>query len=108
MRRGFNEYQMMRVPITENQLGSMQMMQEVSEHVGMIFPEILDSRYVAQPVIDFLFSWEEEMGSAEKGFSKTMTPRNTAPQQPPAMKLQPDLCFIEKLQSPSAARQLFE
>ena len=50
MRRDFNEHHMMQVPITENQLGTMQMMEEVSEHVGMNYPEIPDSRYVAQPV----------------------------------------------------------
>ena len=48
MRRDFNEHHMMQIPITENQLGTMQMMEEVSEHVGMNYPEIPDSRYVAQ------------------------------------------------------------
>ena len=55
MRRDFNEHHMMQVPITENQLGTMQMMAEVSEHVGMNYPEIPYSRFVAQPVDDFLF-----------------------------------------------------
>ena len=58
MRRDFNEQHMMQVSITENQLGTMQMMEEVSDHVGMNYPEIPDSRFVAQPV-------EEEAGSAE-------------------------------------------
>ena len=40
---------MMQVPITENQLGTMQMMGEVSDHVGMNYPEVPDSRFVAQP-----------------------------------------------------------
>ena len=48
---------MMQVPITENQLGTMQMMAEVSEHVGMNYPEITDSRFVAQPVDEFLFPY---------------------------------------------------
>ena len=48
MRRDFNEHHMMQVPITENQLGTMQMMGEVSDHVGMNYPEIPDSRFVAQ------------------------------------------------------------
>ena len=60
----FNEHHMIQVPITENQLGTMQMMKEVSEHVGMNYPEISDSRFVAQPVDDLLFLWEEA-GSAE-------------------------------------------
>ena len=64
MRRDFNEHHMMQVPITENQLGTMQMMGEVSDHVGMNYPEILDSKFVAQPVDDFFFPWEEE-GSVE-------------------------------------------
>ena len=64
MRRDFNEHHMMQVPITENQLGTMQMMGEVSDHVGMNYPVTPDSRFVAQPVDDFLFPWEEE-GSVE-------------------------------------------
>ena len=43
MRRDFNEQHMMQVPITENQLEEMQMMEEVSDHVGMNYPEIPDS-----------------------------------------------------------------
>ena len=78
---------MTQVPIPENQFGTMQMMEEVSEHVGMNYPEIPDSRFVAESVDDFLFPWEEEMESAEKsitidedeGFSETMTPQNTPP-----------------------------
>ena len=42
MRRDFNEHHMMQVPITENQLGTMQMMEEVSDHVGMNYLEIPD------------------------------------------------------------------
>ena len=59
MRRDFNEHPMTQVTITENQFGSMQMMEEVSEHVGINYPEIPDSRYMAQSVDDFLFPWEE-------------------------------------------------
>ena len=81
MQRDFNEHHMMQVPITENQLGTMQMMVEVSDHVGMNYPEIPDSRFVAQLVDDFLFPWEEA-GLADnpitidedEGFSETMTP----------------------------------
>ena len=43
MRRDFNEHHMMQVPSTENQLGRMQMMEEISDHVGMNYPEIPDS-----------------------------------------------------------------
>ena len=115
MRRDFNEHHMMQVPITENQLGTMQMMGEVSDRVGMSYPEIPDSRFVAQPIDDFLFSWEEE-GSVEnpitidedEGFSETMTSQNTPPQQPPAMETRPALRSIENLQNSSAARQLFD
>ena len=53
MRRDFNEHHMTQVPITENQLGTMQMIEELSDHMGMNYPETLDSRYVAQPVDDF-------------------------------------------------------
>ena len=76
---------MMQVPITENQFELMQMMEEVSEHVGRNYAEIPGTRYVFQPVDDFLFPWEEEMGSTEspitlnedEGFSETMTTQNT-------------------------------
>ena len=115
MRRDFSEHHMMQVPNTENQLGTMQMMAEVSEHVGMNYPEIPDSRYVAQPFDDFPFPWEEQ-GSVEnpitidedEGFSETKTPQNTPPQQPPAMEPRPALRSIENLQNSSAARQLFD
>ena len=49
MRRDFNEHHIMQVTPTENQLGEIQMMEEVAEHVGMNYSEIPDSRYVAQP-----------------------------------------------------------
>ena len=115
MRWDFNEHHMTHVPMTENQLEEMQMMEEVSDHMGMNYPEILDSRFVAQPVDDFLFPWEEA-GSAEnpitidedEGFSETMKPQNTPSQQPPAMEPRPALRSIENLQSSSAARQLFD
>ena len=35
MQRNFNEHHIMQVPMTENQLGEMQMMKEVAEHVEM-------------------------------------------------------------------------
>ena len=41
--------------MTENQLGEMKMMEEVAEHVGLDYSDTPDSRYVAQPVDDFLF-----------------------------------------------------
>ena len=113
MRRDFNEHHMTQVPMRENQLEEMQMMKEVSDHMGMNYPEIPDSRVVAQPVDDFLFPWEEE-GSAEnpipidevEGFSETMT--TPAPQQPPAMEPRLALRSIENLQNSSAARQFFD
>ena len=55
MRRDFNEHHMTQVPMIENQLGEMKMMEELAEHVGKNYPEILDSRFVAQPVDDFVF-----------------------------------------------------
>ena len=59
MGRDFNQRHMIEVPMTENQLGEMQMMEEVAEHMGMNHPEPPDSRYAAQPFSDFLFPWEE-------------------------------------------------
>ena len=106
MRRNFNEHPITQVPPTENQLGEMQMMEEV----GMNYREIPDSRYVAQPFDDFLFPWEE--GPVEnpitieedERFSEPRTPVS----EPPVMGERPALRSIENLQSSSAARQLFD
>ena len=113
MRRDFNEHHMTLVPMTENQLEEMQMMEEVSDLVGMNYPEIPDSKFVAQPVDDFFFPCEEA-GSSEnpitidedEGFLETMT--TPAPQHPPAMELRPALRSIENLQNSAAARKLFD
>ena len=115
MRRDFNENHMTKVPMTGNQLEETQMTEEFSEHVVMNYPEISDSRFVAQPVDDFLFPWEEA-GSVEnpiiidanEGFSETLTPQNTLPHQPPAMEPRLALRLIENLQNSSAARQFFD
>ena len=64
MQRDFNEHRMIQVPITENQLLTMQMMEEVTEQVEKNYSETPDSRFVAQHVDDFLFPWEK-MASAE-------------------------------------------
>ena len=108
MRREFNEHHMTQVPITENQLGTRQLMEEVSEHVGMNFPEVPDSRFVAQPVDDLLFPWEEMVSAVnpitidgDKGFSETLTP--SAPQQP--LQSRPAQLSIENLQN---TRQRFD
>ena len=110
MRKDFNEHHRTQVPITENQVGTMQMMEEVSEHVGMNYHEIPDSSYVAQPVEVFLFPWKE--GSVDnpipteedEGFSEPRTPVS----EPPVMEARPALRSIENLQYSSAARQLFD
>ena len=90
-------------------------MEEVSEHVELNYPEIPDSRFVTQSVDEFLIPWEEA-GSAEnpitidedEGFSETMTPKNSPPQQAAAVESRPVLRFIENLQNSSAARHLFD
>ena len=43
MRRDFNEHHMTQVPMTENQLEEMLMMEGVSDHLGMIYSDIPDS-----------------------------------------------------------------
>ena len=91
MRRDFNEHHMTQVPITENQLGTMRMMEEVSDHVGMSYLETPDSRYVAQPLEEFLFPWKE--GSVDnpitieedEGFSESITPVSEPPRQTPGV-----------------------
>ena len=90
------------------------MIGEVAEHVGMNCPETPDSRYVAQPFDDFLFSWEE--GSVDnpitieedEGFSAPTTPVSEPPRQPPVREARPALRSIEILQNfeISAARKL--
>ena len=112
MRRDFNKHHITQVPPTENQLGEMQMMEEVAEHVGMNYPETPDSRYVAQPFDDFLFPWEEESVDnpitieEDEGFSEPRTPVS----KPLLMKARPALRSIENLQNfeNSDARQLFD
>ena len=116
MRRDFSEHHITQVPPSENQLGEMQMMEEMAEHVGMNYPETPDSRYVAQPFDDFLFPWEE--GSVDnpitiekdEGFSEPRIPVSEPPRQPSVMDARPALRSIENLQSfdNSAARQLFD
>ena len=110
MRKDFSEHQMMQDPITENHIGTMQLMKELSDHVGMNYPEIPHSRFVVQPVKDLLFPWQE--GSVDnpitieedEGFSDSRTPVS----EPPVMEARPALRSIENLQISSAARQLFD
>ena len=46
MRRDFNKNHITQIPPTENQLGKMQLMEEVAEHVGLNCPETPDSSKV--------------------------------------------------------------
>ena len=69
LRRDIKEHHMMQLPITENQLEEMQMMEERSEHVGRNYPDTPDFRYVVQSVNKFFFPWEEA-GSAENPIAK--------------------------------------
>ena len=114
MRRDFNEDYITQVSIAENQLGEMQMMEEVAELVQMNYPETPDSRYVAQPFDDFLFL--REMGSVDnpitieedEGFSEPRTQVTKPSRQPPVREARPALRSIENLQNSSAARQFFD
>ena len=56
---------MTQVPMTENQLGERQMMEERVEHVGINYPETPDSRYVAQPLENFIFTWERDLWTTQ-------------------------------------------
>ena len=113
MRRDFNEHHMTQVSITRIHFGTMQMMEEVSDLVGMNYLKTPDSRYLAQPVDAFLFTWEE--GSVnnlntfeeDEGFSEPKTPVRKPPRKPPALEARPALRSIETLRNSSAARQLF-
>ena len=93
---------MMQVPIAENQLGTMQMMEEVSEHVEMNYTEIPDSSFVVQP----RDLWTTQLPSKreDEGFSEPRTPVS----ERPVMEARPALRSIENLQNSSAARQLFD
>ena len=80
VQKNFNEHQMTQVPITEKYLGTMEMIEEVFDHVGMNYPKTPDSRYATQTIDDFLFPCEE--GSVDnpitieedEGFSASRTP----------------------------------
>ena len=107
----------MQVPITEKQLATKQMIEEVSQHVGMNYPEIPETRYLAQPVEDFNFPWEEERSvenpitiEEDEVFSEPRTRVSEPPGQSPALEARPPLPSIENLQSfeNSTARQLFD
>ena len=114
MRRDFNEHHMTQVPMIENQLGEMKMMEELAEHVGKNYPEVPDSRFVAQPVDDFVFP-SEEAGSAENPITidEDDVPRNNDDTKHPSTTTTSNgtsfiSVFIENLQNPSAAQQLFD
>ena len=66
-RRDFNNNHHMQVLVTWNEFGMMGMMSQIAEKVGIDYSEVPDSRYVAQPMNDFLFLWEEK-GYVEKRF----------------------------------------
>ena len=116
MRRDFSEHHITQESMTEKQLGEMQMIEEVVEHVGVNYPETTDSSYVAQPIDDFLFPWEE--GSVDnpitieedEGSSEPRTPVSDPPRQPPVMDARPALRSIENTQNFEnwAALQLFD
>ena len=67
MRSDFCEHHQMQVFISPNQFGTMGMMSQIAEQVGTDYPEILESKYAAQPLNDFLFFWEEEE-SVDEGY----------------------------------------
>ena len=85
--------------MTEKQLGEVQMMGEVAEHVGMNYLGTPDSRCVAQPFDNFLFPWEEGFVDnpntieEDEGFSE---PR-TLVSEPPVMEARPALRSLENL-----------
>ena len=91
------------------------MMEEVAEQLRMNNPETVEPRYVAQPLDDFLFTWEERSVDnpidieEDEGISEPKTPVSEPPRQPRVMETRPTLRFIENLQSTgnSATRQLF-
>ena len=98
MRRDFSEHHQMQVAINENKLGTLGMMSQNAEQIGIDYPESPHSSYVAQTAEDFLFLSEEE-GSAENAitieedeeFSEPWTPVIKPPRQPPAMEARPAL-----------------
>ena len=79
----------------------------------MNYLKTLDYRYVAQPVDDLLFPWEEtgllenlNTINEDENFQEIMTPEKTQPQHTPSKKPQPALRLLETLRKLSAARQL--
>ena len=59
MRMDFNEHQIMHVPMTEKELVSKQMKDEVAEHLVLDYPDTPDSRYVAQSIKESFYPLEE-------------------------------------------------
>ena len=73
-------------------------MKEVSEHVGINYPEIPNSRCVAQQVDYFLFPWKGEESvenpifiEEHEGFSEPRTPVSEPPRQQSAIEAKPVL-----------------
>ena len=68
-------------------------MSEIAEQVVMDYPEVSDSRYVARPVKDFLFLWEEK-GSEKNAITiekvEAFSGQKTPVSEPPS-KIRPSI-----------------
>ena len=97
----FSEQYQSQVP-KKTQLETIIMVSHIAEQIGMNYPEVPDSRYVAQSVIDFFFAWEEE-GSVEnlitteedEGLSEPKIPVSEPASEPMAMVARTALPSIE-------------
>ena len=68
-------------------------MPQIEEHVGMEYPTLSDSRYVAQAVNNCLFPWE-----GEASFSDARIALSKPPIEPLAMESSPTSCSNENVQ----------
>ena len=84
----------MQSPITESQFETIEMLSEISGHVGMDYPMFPVSRYLARIVKDFVFSFEKE-ASAENTISSNETPLSKPTKEPPAREPILSLFLIE-------------
>ena len=85
-------------------------MEEGDEHMGKTCPDTPGSRFVAQPVDNFLFFWEKRsvenpfIIEEDDEFSEPRILISEPPIKPPPLEAKPALRSIDN----SAARQLFD
>ena len=68
LRRDFSEHHQMQVPLTESPLETMTKMSQIGDQICLEYPEIPD-KYMAELVIDFLFSLVRKKTCGEPNYN---------------------------------------